>query len=143
MAKVESTIDVPLSPQVAWDNAADLERLPEWVTVHDGWRSPLPAELKKGTTISAVVQAKGLRNRVQWTITEYAPPQRIVLSGKGMAGTKYTLTVGVTPHGSGARIQLRVDLGGAPFFGPVGIAVARALKGDFEQSLARYIELFG
>ncbi len=142
MAKVESTVEVPLTPEVAWERASDLTRLPDWVTVHDGWRSALPEELKTGVAVTSVVKAKGLRNRVDWKISDYQPPRRLVLEGRGKAGTKYTLTVGVTPQGTGAKIALRADLGGTPFFGPVGAGVARALKGDIEQSLSNYITLF-
>ncbi|CAM3854445.1 MULTISPECIES: type II toxin-antitoxin system Rv0910 family toxin [Tsukamurella] len=142
MAKVESTIEVPLSPDEAWAKAADLDVLPEWVTVHDGYRSPLPDELTAGLKISSVVKVKGLRNRVDWTISTYDPPRKLVLDGKGMAGTKYKLTVTVAPSGTGTKMSLRADLGGAPFFGPVGITVARALKGDIEESLARFKQLF-
>ncbi|MDF0532299.1 SRPBCC family protein [Tsukamurella sp. 8F] len=143
MAKVESTVEVPFTPEVAWSYAADLQRLPEWVVVHDGWRGELPAELEAGVTLTCVVKAKGLRNRVDWTITEYDPPRRLTLSGKGMAGTRYGLTVSVEPRGEGTRMSLRADLGGAPFFGPIGAAVARALKGDIETSLKQFVQLFG
>lgn len=142
MAKVESTVEVPLSPEVAWDKAADLDLLPDWVTLHDGYRSPLPDELKSGVKISSVVKVKGFRNRVDWTIDTYEPPRKLVLDGKGVAGTKYKLTVTVTPAGDGTKIALRADLGGAPLFGPIGATVARALKGDIEESLDRFKKLF-
>jgi uncharacterized protein YndB with AHSA1/START domain len=142
VAKVESTIEVPLSPDEAWAKAADLELLPQWVTVHDGYRSALPDQLQAGVKISSVVKVKGLRNRVDWTIDTYDPPRKLVLDGKGMAGTKYKLTVTVAPSGTGAKMSLRADLVGAPFFGPVGMTVARSLKGDIAQSLAQFKTMF-
>ena len=143
MAKVESTVAVPLAPEVAWSKAADLDLLPEWVTLHEAYRGPLPAELVEGARISSVVKVKGLRNRVDWTLRTYQPPRKLVLAGKGRAGTKYTLTVDVEADGAGSTIALRADLGGAPFFGPIGSTVARALRGDIEQSLQNYVTLFG
>nr|WP_192814876.1 SRPBCC family protein [Tsukamurella sp. 1534] len=142
VAKVESTVEVSLSPEEAWAKAADLDLLPEWVTVHEAYRGPLPEELKAGVTVSSVVKVKGLRNRVDWTIATYDPPKKLVLDGKGAAGTKYKLTVTVAPSGAGTRMSLRADLGGAPFFGPIGSTVARALKGDIEQSLAQFEKKF-
>ncbi|KXO95936.1 type II toxin-antitoxin system Rv0910 family toxin [Tsukamurella pseudospumae] len=141
MAKVESRIEIPLPPDTAWEKAADLETLPQWVTLHDGWRGPLP-ELAQGARIACVLKAKNFRNRVEWVITEYDPPRRLVLDGKGVAGTKYKLTVSIAPSGAGSTVALRADLGGAPLFGPIGATVARALKGDIEESLQRFQRMF-
>ena len=141
MAKVESTVEVALPPEEAWAKAADLETLPQWVTLHDGWRGPLP-ELAKGAKIACVVKVKNFRNRVDWTITSYDPPRTLVLDGKGVAGTKYKLTVAIATKGSGSTISLRADLGGAPLFGPIGATVARALKGDIAESLATYKRVY-
>jgi carbon monoxide dehydrogenase subunit G len=143
MAKVESTLEIPLSPEAAWEKAADLEVLPEWVTVHEAYRGQLPEELAEGVTVSSVVKVKGLRNRVNWTLSTFEAPRKLVLTGKGAAGTKYTLTVTITPAGSGSKIALRADLGGAAFFGPIGSTVARALKGDIDTSLQNFLKLFG
>lgn len=137
MAKVDSTVEVALPPDEAWAKAADLETLPQWLTLHDGWRGPLP-ELAKGAKIACVVKVKNFRNRVDWVITSYDPPRTLVLDGKGVAGTKYKLTVAIAPKGSGSTISLRADLGGAPLFGPIGATVARALKGDIAESLATF-----
>ncbi len=142
MAKVESKLEVGLPPDEAWAKAADLEVLPQWVTLHDGWRGPLPEELTRGAKISCVVKVKNFRNRVDWTITAYEPPRRLVLDGRGVAGTKYTLTVTISPAPSGSTIALRADLGGAPLFGPIGATVARALKGDIAESLATFKRMF-
>lgn len=143
MAKVESTLEVPLSPEQTWDLAADLNRLPEWVTVHEAYRGPLPERLEEGVKVSSVVKVKGLRNRVDWTLTRFSPHRELVLTGKGAAGTKYKLTVTVAAAPAGSTISLRADLGGAPFFGPIGATLARALKGDIEASLKTFVQLFG
>ncbi|MBS4102247.1 type II toxin-antitoxin system Rv0910 family toxin [Tsukamurella paurometabola] len=142
MAKVESTIEVALPPEEAWAKASDLETLPQWVSLHDGWRSPLPADLAKGVKLSCVVKVKNFRNRVDWTITSYDPPRALVLDGRGVAGTKYTLTVSIAPSSAGSTIKLRADLGGPPLFGPIGATVARALKGDIASSLATYKRMY-
>lgn len=142
MAKVESTVEVALPPEEAWARAADLETLPQWVSLHDGWRGPLPEELAKGAKVACVVKVKNFRNRVDWTITGYEPPRSLVLDGRGVAGTKYTLTVSIAPASSGSTVKLRVDLGGPPLFGPIGATVARALKGDIASSLATFKQMY-
>ncbi|GAB3135144.1 SRPBCC family protein [Tsukamurella serpentis] len=143
MAKVEKTVELAAAPDEVWSKAADLNLLQDWVTLHDGYRSDVPEELAVGTTFSSVVKVKGMRNRVDWTVASYQPPRDLVLDGKGVAGTKYKLTVSITPSGTGSKIVLRVDLGGPPLFGPVGATVARSLKGEIGESLDRLAGLVG
>ena len=39
-------------------------------------------------------------------------------------------------------MTMDVHLGGAPLFGPIGMVVAAALKGDIQQSLDRFVTVF-
>ncbi|MDV7196918.1 SRPBCC family protein [Rhodococcus kroppenstedtii] len=142
MAKLEVVRVVPLSPDAAWAAASDLSRYEEWLSIHDGWRSDIPDELGEGTQISSVVSVKGLRNRVAWTVQEYAPPRELALKGSGKGGVKVSLTLTVAEKSAGTELAMRIDLGGAPLFGPVGSGVARALKGDIDSSLDTFERLF-
>lgn len=135
MAKLKVSADVPLTPDQAWSHASDLAELGTWLTMHEAWRGAVPAELTVGTTLVGVVQVKGMRNRVTWTVTEADPPRTLALKGAGKGGTKVGLRITVAPKGSGSAVGIDVELGGAPLFGPIGSGVARAVKGDFERSL--------
>ncbi|MGW0172955.1 type II toxin-antitoxin system Rv0910 family toxin [Rhodococcus sp. NPDC003322] len=143
MAKLKVSVDVPLAPDAAWEKASDLAEFEKWLSIHDGWRCELPVELATGITAESVVSVKGLRNRVRWTITDYAPPQKLVLKGDGKGGVKIGLVLSVAPKHDGAEVGLNIDLGGAPLFGPIGSGVARALKGDIESSLKTFVALYG
>ena len=61
MAKLSVSIDVPLSPEQAWEAASDLSRFDEWLTIHRVWRSKLPETLDKGTKISSIVEVSNPR----------------------------------------------------------------------------------
>lgn len=143
MAKLKVSVAVPLTPEIAWEKASDLAEFDKWLSIHEGWRGELPTELAAGTTAESVVTVKGLRNRVRWTITDYAPPQTLALKGDGKGGVKIGLVLSVTPKGAGAEVALHIDLGGAPLFGPIGSGVARALKGDIESSLKTFVTVYG
>lgn len=143
MAKLTAKADVPLAPEETWDKASNLEDFGTWFLVHEGWRSELPAQLAKGTEISSVVSVKGLRNRVKWTIKEYDAPRRLVLKGDGKGGVKLGLVIDVSEKGDGSEVAFTVELGGAPLFGPIGKGVAKALEGDIDKSLAKFVELYG
>jgi hypothetical protein len=110
--------------------------------MHQGWRSDLPDELEVGTTIIGVAGAKGMRNRVTWTVRKIDPPELLEITGDGVGGTKYKLGMKVTPDKAGCAFSVRIDLGGAPLFGPVGMAAARAVKGDIERSIRKFEELY-
>lgn len=142
MAKLELVRELALSPDDAWVHVSDLRSLGDWLVMHEGWRSELPAELSVGTTIVGVAGAKGLRNRVTWTIQQFDPPTLIEVTGKGVGGTRYGLTMKVAPTNTGSAFTLTMNLGGAPLFGPIGATAARAVKGDIDRSIRRFEELY-
>ena len=105
MAKLELSRDLSMSPEDAWAHVSDLSTLGDWLSMHEGWRSDLPSELEVGTQIVGVAGAKGMRNRVKWTIREFDPPRLIGITGDGVGGTKYKLQMTVAPTKEGVLIQ--------------------------------------
>ncbi len=49
----------------------------------------------------------------------------------------------VKPLSTGCEFKVKIDLGGAPLFGPIGMGAARAVKGDIEKSVKKFEELYG
>ena len=142
MAKLELSRELSLSPEDAWGHASNLAELGDWLVMHQGWRGDVPAELTTGTKIVGVAGAKGLRNRVTWTVREVDPPRLLEMTGDGVGGTKYSLRMTVEPTATGSSFAFKLELGGRPLFGPIGAAAARAVKGDIERSIRRFEELY-
>jgi carbon monoxide dehydrogenase subunit G len=142
MAKVSGAIDVPLPPEQAWEHACNLSRYKEWLTIHRIWRSPLPEQLGKGTVVESIVEVKGMPNRIRWTIVHYKPPDAMTLNGDGVGGVKVKLLAKVKPAGDGSVVSFDVHLGGPALFGPIGMIVAGALKGDVRESLNKFLTVF-
>jgi hypothetical protein len=142
MAKLASSIEVPLSPDKAWEAASDLSRYDDWLSIHRMWRSALPETLEKGTQISSVVEVKGMLNRVDWTIVHYNPPGSLTLNGVGKGGVRVKLMAKITPSGDGSNVAFDIHLGGPALFGPIGMVVAAALRSDIHRSLDKFKELF-
>ncbi|MGN2639774.1 type II toxin-antitoxin system Rv0910 family toxin [Nocardia takedensis] len=142
MAKLKVSVDVPLPPEQAWTHTSNLAELDRWLTMHEAWRGEVPAELTVGTTLVGVATVKGLRNRVTWTVRKAEPPHRLALSGAGKGGTKLGLDLWVAPKGDGSEVTVDIELGGAPLFGPIGSGVARAIRGDIERSLDKFVALY-
>lgn len=143
MAKLELSRSLAMPAEDAWQHVSDLSSLGDWMTMHQGWRSELPDELGVGTTIVGVAGAKGMRNRVTWTIREFDPPTALAISGEGVGGTRYKLVMRVADTSDGCTFTVRMDLGGAPLFGPIGAAAVRAVKGDIDKSIRQFEQLYG
>jgi carbon monoxide dehydrogenase subunit G len=142
MAKLSGSIDVPLSPDKAWEDASNLSRFKEWLTIHRVWRSKLPEQLEKGTVIESIVEVKGMPNRITWTIVHYKPPETMTLNGVGVGGVKVKLIAKVKPIGDNSVVSFDVHLGGPALFGPIGMLVAAALKSDINESLRKFVTVF-
>jgi hypothetical protein len=142
MAKLSVSVDVPLAPQTAWEYASDLSRYKEWLTIHRVWRSKLPETLQKGAVLDSIVEVKGMANRIRWTIVNYQPPEAMTLNGDGRGGVKVKLIGKVKPAGVGSTVAFDVHLGGPALFGPIGMVVAAALKGDIRESLDKFKSVF-
>jgi carbon monoxide dehydrogenase subunit G len=142
MAKLSVSVDVPMPPEKAWAAASDLSRYKEWLSIHRVWRSTLPETLEKGTKLVSIVEVKGMPNLVNWTIVNYKPPESLTLNGDGKGGVKVKLIGKVTPAEGGSTVTFDVHLGGPALFGPIGMIVAGALKGDIRSSLDTFKSVF-
>src|ERR1700684_1689843 len=101
MAKLSVSIDVPLPPEKAWENASNLSRYKEWLTIHRVWRRKRPQPLGEGTGSERRLQEqrKGRPTRTEWTIVHYKPPEAMTLNGEGVGGVKVKLIAKVKPQG--------------------------------------------
>ncbi|MGE2836646.1 type II toxin-antitoxin system Rv0910 family toxin [Mycobacterium sp. SMC-4] len=142
MAKLELKRSLAMPADDAWAHASNLSTLGDWMPMHQGWRSEVPDEIGVGTTIVGVAGAKGMRNRVTWTVREFDPPSALAVSGEGVGGTRYKMTMRVASTDDGCTFSVRMDLGGAPLFGPVGAAAVRAIKGDIDKAIKRFEQLY-
>jgi len=143
MAKLSVSVDVPLAPEKAWECASDLSRYKEWLSIHRVWRTKPPENLEKGAVVESIVEVKGMPNRIKWTIVHFKPPEAMTLNGDGKGGVKVKLIGKVKPCGEGSTVTFDVHLGGPALFGPIGMVVAGALKGDIRESLNRFKSVFG
>ena len=84
-------------------------------------------------------------NRIKWTIVHYRPPEAMTLNGDGKGGVKVKL-IGKVKRSqadpAGSTVTFDVHLGGPALFGPIGMVVASALKGDIRESLNKFKAVF-
>lgn len=144
MTKVNASATVPATPSRTWSVASDLSRFDEWMTLHDGWRGAVPAVIEQGTALTSVVKVMGLRNRVSWRVESYAPPSGLSISGRGVGGVRVSLSLSIRAASeSTSRVTVEAEVTGRPVFGPVGMAIGRAVRADVRRSVAALAELVG
>jgi hypothetical protein len=66
----------------------------------------------------------------------------MTLDGDGKGGVKIKLIAKITPKGDGSVVTLDIHLGGPALFGPIGMLVVGALKGDIRDSLNKFVTVF-
>lgn len=143
MAKVDVSVSSEMTPDEAWALASDLNRFDEWLTIFGGWRSKVPAEIKKGTRVSSCIKVKGFRNTIRWEVTQYDPPSCIEMAGCGFGGVRIDLNLTISGKDPGSEFHLMADLYGGVLSGPVGKLVARVLKSDVRKSVENLSQLQG
>ncbi|CAM3736772.1 SRPBCC family protein [Smaragdicoccus niigatensis] len=140
---MHAKVHLPLTPEQVWSAAQDLESTPEWLVLLEGWRGPVPDQLGIGTKATGVLTAKGFRNRTVFECTVYDEPRLLELRGHGIAGARYALDVKIEETATGTHVDIAINLGGPPLFGPIGKIVAMALRSDIEQSAANFRDRYG
>ncbi|MBC7305034.1 MAG: SRPBCC family protein [Nocardia sp.] len=143
MASVSVSTALPVAPELAWARLSDLANWEEWLTIHEGWRGELPAELAAGSRFTEVVSVMNMANKIEWTVAEVVPNSFLRITGAGMAGVtiEFVLKVDATDTGSSAAFD--ASFKGAMIVGPIGKAVAKHAEADLKESMAKFTELVG
>jgi hypothetical protein len=148
MATVDVSVSSDLSPEKAWELASDLSRFDEWLTIFGGWKSPVPAQVEVGTTVSSAIKVKGFRNTIHWRVTRYDEPKAIELVGRGKPAICIALRLCVKEIpgpsanvASGSEFQVIADLTGGLLNTRVGNLVAKVLESDVRRSVTNLAAL--
>jgi hypothetical protein len=107
----------------------------------------VPETFTEGATVTEVVTMMGMPNTITWTVDEYDVPNRVAISGTGMAGVRLAITIDVRPNGAdgvvGATLELGAEFEGAMIVGALGKAIEKDGQKNLEQSLAQFRTLLG
>src|SRR5258706_16306026 len=109
MAQVTATVEFPAPPEKVWTTMSDPNRYEDWLTIHQGWRGEIPAELQVGTKLTEIVSVMGMANKIEWTVEQYDPPTTVKIAGTGMAGVQVSFTLSVEPTESGSPAAISAE----------------------------------
>jgi len=142
MGKVSAEVNIA-APQdkvfEAISNPADYEK---WMTIHTKWKDETPAAFTLGAQVAEVVTMLGMANTITWTVDEFDAPNRMRISGTGMAGVKTAFTLSVADDGNGgSKVEMESEFEGQMIVGALGAAVEKDAKEQLEKSLANFTDL--
>ncbi|WP_067709098.1 crotonase/enoyl-CoA hydratase family protein [Nocardia yamanashiensis] len=114
---------------------AGLDRIPQWVTFHAGWRGDPPGQAVGGAQFTQVAKFMGIPADIAWTVAAVTPAG-LELHGTGPQGLRLGLWITVVPAAAGSVVYLDAGLAGPPIDGPLGATVTRGLGDALRESLA-------
>ena len=137
---VGATAEVAASPEQVRAFLDDLGRLPEWLSMHAGWRGAPPAAAEEGSTFTQQVKMMGIPAEISWTVVT-ANDTSISIDGRGPMGLGLRLWFTVKPAPGGSRVWVDAGMSGDPVRGPMGGTVAKTVQETMDVSLAKLAEL--
>jgi carbon monoxide dehydrogenase subunit G len=135
--KFESATEINASPEQIWSAVGDPEEWSKWMASIEKIEKLDTEPLGAGSRIRVVARARVARVNLLMTITEFVPPQRVVMEGK-VLGTRLTRYYTLEPKNE----QTRVTAGGEAS-GPMAWLVSQggqALSNEIVQSFKKKIE---
>ena len=118
MIRLKQTIEVDRPVRDVFRYAGDFENVEQWDPGVSESRKVTPGPVDVGTAYSVVVKSGPLRIPMRYTVTEYAPPNKVVLEGKGKRITALdSITFEERPNGT--EVIYTADLS---FSGPLASA---------------------
>ncbi|QWF77856.1 type II toxin-antitoxin system Rv0910 family toxin [Amycolatopsis sp. CA-230715] len=143
MGRINASVELAAAPEAVWREFSNPGNFENWLTIHTKWKGEVPAEFAKGAQVSEVVTMLGMPNTITWTVDEFDAPNRLAISGTGMAGVKVGFRLSVEPAGTGSTATIDAEFSGQMIVGALGKAVEKDGKKNLDASLAKFKELVG
>jgi ligand-binding SRPBCC domain-containing protein len=135
---VRTSIDIDAPPDRVWSTVTNLQRLGDWVTIHEEFPEPPPEEVAKGTTFAQKLKLSGVEVEVEWTAARVEEAKRLDWRGRGPTGSKARTSYRLSDQDGGTRFDYENEFelpGGA-----IGKAVAGAVDGQSEKEARASLE---
>lgn len=109
MAHYQATIRVPVPIQTAFDYLADFSHTAEWDPGIVEAETLTPGQIGKGSRFRVVSSFLGRRVELEYVVTEFEPPRRVVLEGDADR-VRSVDVIQFQPAGTGTEIEYDADL---------------------------------
>jgi uncharacterized protein YndB with AHSA1/START domain len=109
MTRIAETIETGLSPETAFAYVADFAHQAEWDPNTRSSRRTDEGPLGRGARFALEVAVGGRTAPMEYRITEFDPPHRVVLVGEG-SGVWSSDEISFTPLPDGSRIEYVAEI---------------------------------
>lgn len=137
MGHIEATEKLSASPDAVWKVISDPATWGEWFTIHERWMEEPPATLTAGSKLTAKIMMLGMANKIEWTVDDVDAPNKLVLSGTGMAAVKVQFVFELKAAGEGSELQISGDFSGTLIKGALAKAVEKDATSQIDKSLTK------
>ncbi|MFD7842094.1 SRPBCC family protein [Nocardia sp. NPDC059764] len=135
MGHIEAGKNLSATPDALWAVVSDPQTWDKWFSIHERWMEEPPAVLAPGAKLTAKILMLGMANKIEWVVESVETPNKLVLSGTGMAGVKVQFSFDITPEGSGSKFSVAGDFEGALIKGALGKAVEKDGLNQLDKTL--------
>jgi uncharacterized protein YndB with AHSA1/START domain len=136
MSLVHEKITIEAPPQRVWETVMDPNRLGEWVTIHRAIRDVPPRPPKAGATMEQVLQVRGFRFHVHWTLVSVEEPTAAEWEGRGPAYSRARIRYQLSGDGDGPT-EFEYTNEFSPPGGRLGTVASRMIVGAASEREAR------
>ena len=113
MARYIDAIDLPIPIEEAFDYLADFSRTAEWDPGVDEARRVTPGKVRLGSRFGLTVSFLGRRTSLEYRITQFERPSRLVLiGGDSSIRSVDEITFTARPGGTRVTYEARIELVG-------------------------------
>lgn len=138
-----ASVDLPVSMDLTWAVASDLNGFGRWLTIHDCWHGHVPARPSNGVAIVEQIMVGGGTCNIAWTVKRCRAPRVLRLAGNGPDDMRAALEILVKPAGAWSRAVLDVEFCGWAMVGAAGIAMEMSATRELKASLSNLEHLLG
>lgn len=118
----------------------DLSLLPDWMTIHAGFRGTPPTGAAAGVTFTEQLTIMGVPAEIAWEVTA-VEENTLALAGTGPMGLTLGLWISAETTATGTRAWIDAGMGGEPLRGPMGATIAKTVGEEMGASLHRLAAL--
>lgn len=135
MGQISATREYAAGQDAVWAIVSDPNTYEKWNSLHQKWKSEVPAVIEQGTKLTEVISMMGMPNTIEWNVDELQAPSRIVISGEGMAGVKVEIGFTVAATETGSAVEMSCAFEGQMIVGALGKAIEKQGAAEVEVCL--------
>ncbi|RDI42795.1 type II toxin-antitoxin system Rv0910 family toxin [Nocardia mexicana] len=106
MNRIEVVQELAVAPPQLYSIISDTDSWGDWFTLHDRFLEQPPEQLQLNSRLVQAIRVMGMSHTVELTVTEFRPPIRLTLSGRGTGGMTCDFEFGIERSPAGTTLSI-------------------------------------